>query len=344
MNDETMWALRYHGHPELLLEKLPLPEPTPETVRIRPLAVGIDGTDAHVLAGEFPVVIPIVTGHEIAGVVDRVGDGVFSLREGDLVSVEPHEYCGKCRYCRTGREHLCLHKRAFGFHLNGGLAEAMVVPEHVAYVLPDGIEPEIGCLAEPVGCCIHGLDRLQPVSGLGLLIFGAGTAGCILTKLAQLAGLSPVVAVEPQAERREMARLFGADPVFDPRSDGWKDQALELTDRQGFDFLIDAVGSSQVLEDALSMTARGARVLVFGVAAPEAVVTVKPYEIFAKELSIVGSAINPYTHHRAVELLPHLGLERLAIRQFPLDEYEAAFGELGRGGKVVISPQTMSSA
>jgi len=343
MDGEMMWALLYHGHPELRLEKIPLPEVDSASVRIRPLAVGIDGTDAHVLAGEFPIDYPRVIGHEVAGVVDQVGDGVINLREGDLVCIEPHKYCGLCRYCRTGREHLCLDKKAFGFHLEGGLAEAMVVPERVAYLLPGGIDPEIGCLTEPVSCCIHGMDQLEPVSGMGLLIFGAGSAGCILIKLAKLVGLTPIVVVEPQSERREMAYLFGADDVVDPSDGEWKNKAQGLTKNADFDFVIDAVGSSQVLEDALSITARGARVLVFGVAPPNDVSRVNPYQIFRKELSIIGSAINPFTFHRAVELLSSLGLEHLAIRKFALDEYNAAFGGLGRGGKVVITPQVMST-
>jgi threonine dehydrogenase-like Zn-dependent dehydrogenase len=343
MTEKTMWALRYHGHPELVLERLPLPEPGAGAVRIRPLAVGIDGTDAHVLAGEFPVKIPIVTGHEIAGKVEAVGQGVTNLREGDLVCIEPHVYCTKCRYCLTAREHLCIDKKAFGFHLNGGLAEAMVVPERVAYLVPSGLGPEIACLAEPVGCCIHGMDRLEPVSGMGVIIFGAGTVGCILIQLAKFAGLTPIVAVEPQPDRRQMAGQFGADAAFDPADEGWKEQALALTNQIGFDLLVDAVGSGKIIEEALTMTARGARLLVFGVASPGDIANIKPYRLFYDELSIIATTINPYTHYRAVDLLPHLGLERLAIRQFPLDEYKIAYSELGRGGKVAISPQVMSS-
>jgi L-iditol 2-dehydrogenase len=339
MSEKSMRALRYHGHPVLQLDELPFPDPSPKTIVIRPLAVGIDGTDAHVLAGEFPAVVPIVPGHEIAGIVDRIGKDVKNLHEGDLVCIEPHEYCGICRYCRTGREHLCVDKKAFGFHLNGGLAEAMLVPERVAYPVPNGLGPEIGCLAEPVSCCIHAMDRLHPVSGLGVIIFGAGTAGCILIKLAQLAGLTPIVAVELQDDRREMARLFGADEVLDPKLEGWKDRALTTTGGEGFDFLIDAVGSTSIINDALTMTARGARILVFGVSHPDAELIIKPYEIFREELSIVGTVINPYTHYRAVELLPDLDLEYLTIQGFPLREYKDAYGALGHGGKVEINPQ-----
>jgi L-iditol 2-dehydrogenase len=343
MTKETMRALRYHGHPKLHFEELPLPDPGEKWVRIRPISVGIDGTDAHVLKGEFPALIPIVPGHEVAGVVEKIGPGVMTLKEGDLVTVEPHEFCGTCRYCRIGKEHLCLDKKAFGFHLNGGLAEAMIVPEKVAYLLPDGIGPDVGCMTEPVACCVHAIDRLQPVPGLSLMVFGAGTAGLILIKLASLSGLSPIIAVEPQSDRREMARNFGADVVFDANEPRWRNRALQLTGEEGFDFIIDAVGSGQILEDAIQMTARGARLLVFGVATPEDIASLNPYEIFRKELSIIGTVINPYTHYRAVQLLPKLGLEHLPVHKFTLDEYEAAYEMLGRGGKVIITPQERTS-
>jgi threonine dehydrogenase-like Zn-dependent dehydrogenase len=268
-----------------------------------------------------------------------VGSNVTKFKEGDLVCIEPHVYCTKCRYCVSGREHLCVDKKAFGFRLNGGLAEVVIVPERVAYHVPTGISPEIGAMAEPVSCCIHGMDRLQPVSGSGVIIFGAGTAGLILIQLSHLAGLSPIVAVEPQADRMMMAREFGADTVFDPSQPDWASQALAVTGGAGFDYLVDAVGSARIIEQALTMTARGARLMVFGVAKPEEVVHINPYMIFREELSIFGSVINPYTHARAVELLPRLGLDRITYNKFPLDAYKEAYAALGKGGKVIINPQ-----
>jgi L-iditol 2-dehydrogenase len=335
-------AVRFHGPHDLRLEDLPLPEPGVDEVRILPEAVGLDGTDLHIMEGEFPSARPVVLGHEVAGVVDAVGSEVRNVGEGDLVTVEPHRYCGECRYCRLGREHLCRRKQAFGVHLNGGLAEAMVVPARIAYKLPRGVDARIGCLAEPVACCVHAMDRLAPVSGLTAVIFGAGPAGCILIRLAKLQGLSLILAVEPRASRREVAVHFGADETMDATEEGWEEKAVELTGGHGFDFAVDAVGSPQIVESAISLAARGGRVLVFGVAKPEAVASIKPNEIFTKELSIVGTVINPYTHYRAVELLPSLGLGQLEIGKYPLAATEKALAALSRGevGKVEITPQS----
>jgi 2-desacetyl-2-hydroxyethyl bacteriochlorophyllide A dehydrogenase len=338
-----MRALLFHGPNDLRLEERPTPEPGAGEVRVEPHAVGLCGSDTHMLRGEMPAARPVVFGHEIAGVIDAVGPDVTGVEEGDLVTIEPHVYCKACRYCRLGREHLCLQKRAFGVHLNGGLEERLVVPTYTAFRLPPGITAEIGCLAEPVACCIHGMDRLAPRSGTPLLIIGAGPAGLILTRLAQLAGAAPIVVSEPNPERRAAALAFGADHALDPTEAGWGESLDELTEGQGFDSVIEAVGAPATVELAVARAARGGRVLLFGVAPMDAVARLRPYEIFARELTLIGTVINPYTHERAVRLLPRLGLERLTFATFPLEDYRAAFEAQASGAaglKVEIHPSS----
>ena len=336
-----MKALRFHGPNDLRLEDLPLPEPGPGEVRIRPAAVGICGTDVHILDGTFGSRPPVILGHEVAGFVDAVGAGVRNTREGDLITVEPHRYCGVCRYCRLGREHLCLNKEAFGVHLDGGMAEFQIIPERIAYRLPDGMDPKVGALAEPLSCVVHAMDRLGARSGTSVVIFGAGPAGLILVTLCRLAGLVPIVVVEPDAARRATAIAFGAHGTVDPTSAGWVEDAQRLVGGAGFDAVIEAVGSPRVLESAIPLAARGGTILVFGVANPDATAVIRPQEVFAKELTILGTVINPYTHHRAVELLPELGLDRLGIKSYPLDAHAEAFQAHHNrvAGKVQFAPQ-----
>lgn len=336
-----MKALRFHGPGDLRLEDLAPPEPGPGEVRVRPQAVGLCGTDTHILRGELPSARPVVLGHEIGGVIEAVGRGVTDLREGDPVTIEPHVYCRRCRYCRLGREHLCLDKRAFGVHLDGGLEELLVVPAYTAFRLPPQIGPEIGCLAEPVACCIHGMDRLAPASGTPLLIIGAGPAGLILTRLASLAGVSPIVVSEPDPERRAAALDLGADRALDPSAGDWGETLDALTDGLGFDSVIEAVGSPATLELAIERAARGGRILLFGAAPMDAEARLRPYDVFSRELTLIGTLINPYTHERAVQLLPRLGLERLTVAAWPLEGFREAFETQARASaalKVQIQP------
>ncbi|MHB8890634.1 MAG: zinc-dependent alcohol dehydrogenase family protein [Candidatus Limnocylindrales bacterium] len=336
-----MKALRFHGPHDLRLEDVPDPTPGPGEIRIRPVAVGICGTDIHILDGTFGSRPPVILGHEVAGRIEAVGRDVRYAREGDLVTVEPHRYCGVCRYCRLGREHLCLDKEAFGVHLSGGMAELQVIPERIAYRLPDGMDPRIGALAEPLSCCVHAMDRLAPRSGTSIVIFGAGPAGLILVALSRLAGLTPIVVVEPDSARRDSAVMFGADTTVDPSGEGWEDGALAIVGGAGFDYVVEAVGSPRVLESAIPLAARQGTILVFGVANPGETAAIKPQEVFVKELTILGTVINPFTHHRAVELLPLLGLDRLGIRTFPLEAHAEAFAahQQRAAAKVQFAPQ-----
>jgi L-iditol 2-dehydrogenase len=332
-------AVRFVEPGVLRLDDVTVGDPAPTEVRVRPLAVGICGTDARIVEGAYHARPGVILGHEIAGVVDASGSAVTNVREGDLVTIEPHLYCGVCRYCRLGNEHLCLDKRAFGVHLDGGMAERLIVPGRLAYVLSPGTDPTIGCLTEPLACAVHGLDRLAPLSGLPVLVIGAGPAGLMLSSLARLAGLK-VVVVEPDSRRRAAASAMADAMTIDPSSPDWRDEALRASGGSGFDYVIEAAGSAQGLETAVALSARHARILIYGVAHPDDRAAIPPYEIYAKELTILGSALNPFTHARAVELLDEMRFDALDRGVYPIDEYAAAFdAQLDRTAtKIVITP------
>jgi L-iditol 2-dehydrogenase len=337
-----MRAVRFHAPENLSLDSLSVPEPQPGELRIRPLAAGLCGTDAHILHGEFPANPHRVLGHEIAGIVEAVGIGVKGFREGDLVTVQPNTYCGWCRYCRLGREHLCPNLRAYGVHMDGGFAEAMGVMAKAVYHLPSGLEARVACLAEPLACCIHGMDLLAMQSGSTVLVIGAGLIGLMLTRLARLSGAGLIVASEPNALRRGNAFAFGADRALDPNSPDFREAVDDATDGLGFDAVVDAVGASAAFEQAIALAARGGTVLAFGVAPMQATANVRPYDIYQRELRVVGSFVNPYTHERAVSLLPQMGLEKLRIEAFSLEQFQEAFAAQATGtaaAKVEILPQ-----
>lgn len=335
----TVRAVRFHGVGDLRVEEVPDPTAGPDEVLIAPAAVGICGTDAHILHGDYPARAPVTLGHEVAGRVVATGPGVTAPEIGTLVAVEPHRYCGACTYCRRGMEHMCLHKEAFGVHLDGGMADLMVVPARIAYPVPGGVHPTVAALAEPVSCCVHGMDRLDAASGLPVLIVGCGPAGAVLVALARRGGLYPIVVADLRADRRRLAERMGADMVLDPAADDFERLALEPTGGEGFPYLVDAVGSPRVLEACVRLSARGGRILVFGVASPTAEATVRPNEIYTRELTILGTAINPFTFVRAVNLVGQLPLAELGITAVPLAGAPDAIRG-GAGDKIMIVPGT----
>lgn len=342
----TIAAVRCHGPGDVRVEQLPARAPGPGEVAIEPLAVGVCGTDGHIVGGSFPAARPVVLGHEVCGRVREVGPRVDRLAPGDLVTVEPHDYCTACAYCRLGQEHLCDAKRGYGVRLDGGMTERMVVPARIAYRLPPDTPPWIGALTEPLACCIHGMDQLAPRSGLPVLVYGAGPAGAMMVALARSRGLAPVVVMDPRPDRRDLALRMGADAALDPTDPASEAAARDMTDGLGFPYVVDAVGSARLLESAIGMASRGGRILVFGVARPDEEARVRPNEVFARELTIVGAVINPYTHHRAVGMLPTLGLDRLRPAFFPLEKVSQALDAqaVGQADKVFVAPQGVDAA
>ena len=150
-------------------------------------------------------------------------------------------------------------------------------------------------------------------SGLPVLVIGAGTAGLLLASLSRLAGLA-VVVVEPDEGRRKAAVAMAGAIAIDPASPDWREQALQATGGAGYDFVIEAAGSADGLETAVALSARHGRILLYGVARPTDRASVPPYDIYAKELTIIGTALNPFTHLRAVEMLSAIRFDALDRR------------------------------
>jgi threonine dehydrogenase-like Zn-dependent dehydrogenase len=335
-----MKAVRFHGVGRLEVDDLPVPSAGDCEVLIKVGAVGVCGTDTHILDGHYPSVPPVTLGHEVAGTIADLGRNVNGFQVGDLVTVEPHRYCGLCSYCRRGMEHMCLNKEAYGVHLDGGMAEFLAVPARVVYRLPDGVDVVRGALAEPLSCCVHAIDRLELKSGLPLYVGGCGPAGSMLIALAAKSGMAPIVAADTREDRRSLALRMGAHVALDPSAGDVVQQALAATGGEGFPFLVDAVGHPGVLHDCIKMSARGGRILVFGVADPAAEAIVYPNDIYSRELTILGSAINPFTALRAVGLLTQLPLDQLQIESFALEDAAAAIEAVrsGRYDKVQLVP------
>ncbi|MFD1714815.1 alcohol dehydrogenase catalytic domain-containing protein [Amnibacterium flavum] len=337
-----MRAARYQGDHLVTVDDIPVPEVGPTDVLIVPEYVGLCGTDAHIVDGDYRSMPPITLGHEIGGRIAAVGSSVRNLKVGDLVSVEPHYYCGVCLYCQTGRLNMCPDRRAPGVHLDGGMAEFLVVDETIAYTVPGTEDARRAALTEPLACAVHGMDRLAPESGLPIVVFGVGPVGALLIMLAHRAGLGPIVAVEGRPARRDLAQRVGADVVLDPSSDGLHDLLIEASGGTGFPYAIDAVGSVAVMETALPALSRGGRYLIFGVAHPDARASISPNDIYARELTILGTALNPYTHRRAANLAHQLPLDELRFGDFPLERFDEALAAQRDGtyDKVFITPQT----
>lgn len=313
-----------------------------DEVLIRVMAAGVCGTDLHIFDGAkgasecFP---PVVLGHEFAGVVEAVGPEVRNVKVGDHVTADPSIECGKCYACQTGKPHFCETYSATGVTYDGGFAELVKVQEKQVFQIKKDVPYEQAAMCEPLGCCLHGIDRAGIRTGDTVLIIGGGTIGLIMVQLAKLAGAATVIVSEPIEEKHAIAREVGADYTINPM----KITPFELIKREGIreiNVTIECVGRANTMKDAFTYISNGGHILLFGLTAPEAEIPVKPYEIFQKELTITASYVNPYTHGRAANLVNSgkLKLSELISDRFTLDEMNKAYEVRGKNGKMMIFP------
>ena len=309
-------------------------------VLVRVEACGICGTDLHIVDGTSRSTPPVVPGHEYSGIVEDPGN-VQGIEQGARVAIDPNISCATCFYCRRGLVHLCTGLRALGVDIDGGLAEFCIVPKEQLHLLPADMAPETGAFIEPLSCAVHGLDRARITSGDSVVILGGGTAGLIMLQLVRNAGAAVIIVVEPLTQKRGIARVLGADLVLDPSSDDIVAAVMERTEG-GADVVIECVGKPATMLMSLTLARRGGVVEFFGVCPIGATIPVEPNLVYFKELTIVGSYVNPHTFTRAATLLNagKVRTESLLIQQFPLEGVHEAFAALreGRTLKSVVRP------
>lgn len=298
-------------------------------VLVKVAACGVCGTDVHIYHGEkgsAKVTPPVVLGHEYAGVVEAVGCGVSHLKSGDHVAVDPNIYCGQCPPCRAGKKQLCENLQAIGVTRNGGFAEYCICPEPQCFLLKPHVPFTHGAMAEPLSCCLHGIDRAGIRQGGTVAVVGGGAIGLIMVQLARLAGASKVLLVEPVSTRRDIGMQVGADGALDPLCKQFSEKVHAVLDDGGTDIVIECAGNQSAVELTFSLAKDGASILLFSVPKPGATFNLPLMDVYNKELSIQGSFINPDTFQRAVDMInaSRLLLDPVITHHFPLEDMEKA--------------------
>ena len=316
------------------------PAPGPGQVVVKVAACGLCGTDLHIMQGEFAPALPIIPGHEFAGVVSAVGPGVAgigrapALREGDRVAVDPSLYCHECHYCRIGHDNLCERWGAIGVTQPGGAAEYVAVPAANCVRLPQHVATRDAALIEPLSCAVRGYDVLKSQLGAHVLIYGAGTMGLMMLELAKRTGAASVDVVELSPARRELARSLGASEVAAA--------AGEIGRPYGWELVVDATGNGHAIQDGLERVGPAGTFLQFGVADYATRVTIDPYRIYNKEITITGSMAVLHSYERAAELFASgvLDPRTFITDRLPLQDYATAIDRFssGAGLKTQVLP------
>ncbi len=315
----------------------------PEDVLVAVAYCGVCGSDVHKWKvsekkGLHSPTTSVVTGHEISGVVEAVGDKVRGLQPGDKVVCELVTfYCGQCVNCKTGRINICCTMRPMDqrahYVTGGGYAPYCLWPARHVHKLPDNISSEEGVLVEPTAGSVHTLiERLRVQPGESVAILGPGARGLILLQIARAVGASPILVTgltRDEKTRLRLARELGADRTANVEKEDLVRVAKEMTGGVGFDAVVENTGAASAVEQAFDIVRPGGRVMISGGGIRGGInAQLDTWKIIVKELDVLGEISHVWTSWRTAISLVSTGrvnLKPLLSHTYPLEQWEKAF-------------------
>jgi 2-desacetyl-2-hydroxyethyl bacteriochlorophyllide A dehydrogenase len=339
----TMQAARLHevGAP-LRIDTVPVPQPGPGQVLIEVEACGLCGTDIHLaVAGDIPVSrVPIILGHEAAGTIAALGEGVGGFTIGQRVALFPSAICGKCRFCRAGRESLCEATQAYGMSEDGALARYIVAPAFGTLPIPDEVDfAGAAIITDGVSTPLHALrSRGALRAGEAVAVVGCGGLGAHAILLARMMGAGFIAAIDTQAEARARAVEFGADLVIDPADQSNPGRAIRARLGRGVDLALEFVGHPETVEATLRCLDTGGRAVLVGVG-PGRPALPPLLSFVAREHSVIGSfGMDKRDIADLLDLVARgrLDLSRSVTQSYPLAQVNDALGRLARKDTGVV--------
>lgn len=325
-----MKAARFYGPGDIRIDDVPEPLIRPGTVKVEVEWCGICGTDLHEylegpifapaagaphpLTGET---VPITLGHEFAGVVHEVGEGVNDLTVGERVVVEPYIICGRCDACAQGRYNVCQSLGFVGLSGYGGGFSQYVVAER-RWIHPLGeLGTDVGALVEPLAVAYHAVRLSGAQPNHSALVFGAGPIGLVTTAALRAAGVEQIIVVEPADVRKAKAPGAGADHVIDPTGTDVVAEVLELTSGRGADVSFECAGIDAVLKAAINSTRAGGTCVNVAIWGHEASVAMN--DLVFREIRLLGSLAYANDHPATIEM----------IASGKVDPYQFITGRIG---------------
>lgn len=340
-----MQVAMYYGSNDIRLEEMPVPEVNKGEILIRVIASGICGSD--VMHWYRTGKTPLVLGHEIAGEVTAVGEGVKTYKVGDRVSASHHVPCNTCHYCLMDHHTVCETLRQTNFH-PGGFSGYVRLPainvDRGVYLLPDEISFEEATFIEPLACVYRGQRIAKTELGMSMLVIGSGISGLLHIQLARALGASLIAAADIVLYRLEAAKKFGADEVIDA-SDDLPEKFRRINKGRLADIVILATGAEKAVSQAFRSVDRGGTVLFFAPTSKGVTIPLSVNNLFWRnEITLTSSyAANYQEHMTAMELIRQrrVNVSDMITHRLPLSETDKGFQlvETAKESlKVIIEP------
>lgn len=325
-----------HGPKDLRIEEHSISQVKPGEVAIAVEAGGICGSDLHYYHdggfGAIRIKEPMILGHEVAGRITELGEGVTGLNINDRVAINPSQPCGECEYCEKAQYNHCLEMRYYGSamrfpHVQGAFSQQLVVSARQCHILAPGTTANEGAFAEPLSVAIHAIHRAGELMGKRVLVTGTGPIGALVVAVAKMHGALEVVATDVVDEALERAMAVGADETINVARDN--DKLMSYAAGKGsFDVVVEASGNQQALRAAMDVIRPRGRLIQLGLGGD---VSIPQNQIVAKEIELCGTFRFHEEFAWAVELIgaKRIPLEPLLTGVYPLEEAVAAFEVAG---------------
>lgn len=343
-----MKALLLSQYNQLDITDLPAPVPAAEEILVRVAACGICGSDVHGYDGTSGRRIPpLVMGHEAAGVVAAAGPGVSNFKPGDRVTFDSTVYCGECEFCRKGEINLCNNRQVIGvscgdYRRAGAFAEYVVVPQRIAYHLPDALEFREAAMLEAVSVALHGVRVSEMKGGETVLVIGAGMIGLLTLQAARAAGASRVLVADIDQSRLKRAEGVGADETLLLSGSELVQEILGRTGGRGVDLVLEAVGREETISASIASVRKGGTVTLIGNISPQ--VKIPLQVVVSRQIRLQGSCASSGEYPQAMELLANgqIQVKQLITAVAPLSDGPQWFARLHAGEpnlmKIVLDP------
>ncbi len=343
----TMKALRkVRAAKGLEIAEVAVPTIGPTDVLVRVSAASICGTDLHIYGwdrwSQGRIKPPVTLGHEFCGVVERAGEEVTAVKQGDFVSAEMHVNCGHCHQCRLGEAHICQNLKIIGIDQDGAFAEFVKIPASNIWKLDAAIPERYGAILDPLGNAVHTV-LAGPIAGQTVLVTGCGPIGLMAITVAKACGSSTVFASETNAQRRAMALQMGADVAIDPASEDTAARILRETGGTGVDALLEMSGNPGAIQQGFAALRAGGRASLLGIPTENVQLDLVKDVIFkgATVQGIYGRRMyETWVQMTALLKAGRLNLEPLFGERVALENFEGAFAMLQKGlaGKILMYP------
>jgi 2-desacetyl-2-hydroxyethyl bacteriochlorophyllide A dehydrogenase len=330
------------------IKEMQKPIPSPGELLIRIKSVGICGSDVHGMEAEGGIRRRpgLIMGHEAAGQIEDVGEGVQDWQPGDRVAINPQLSCGYCYACERGLKHMCQNGVVLGSSrvrmTHGTMQEYIIVPQRQVNRLPDNVSYDEGCTLDFVGNAMHVLNRAEGKFGDTYVIIGTGAIGLVLVQLAKLRGAGKIIAVDTSQAKLELARKYGADRLINPLQEDVIEVVLNETGGFGADISIEAVGLPATYETAVKVLKIQGKLMALGFAANEIQIPIQP--LLFKEISIIGCTGFSFEAAPVLNMISdgRIDVKTLITHKYSLEKIETGFESiLDRSQntiKVVINP------